>query len=104
MPIAVVAYLRAQDQHQALRDSGIMATTASGFLVLVPVVSGTAQNNIANPAIGIVVGEVVPALLRGYAAFLMFVCLIGLILLVINHFNTRQRDHAEAIPVLETTP
>ncbi|UCG26310.1 MAG: hypothetical protein JSW55_10115 [Chloroflexota bacterium] len=94
----VVAYSRAQDQHQALQFTsiGIMATAGLGFLLVVPIVTGTAQNNIANPSMRIVVGEVLSALLRGYAVQSLLLFFIGLILLAVNHYRTTQSEQAEA--------
>jgi hypothetical protein len=102
----IVAYSRAEDQHQALQETsiGIMATAVIGFLLFVPVVSGVAQNNIANPTMGIVVGEVVSALLRGYAVQSLLLFFIGLILLVVNHYRGSQNDQAEAASAAQATP
>jgi hypothetical protein len=98
--------MRAEDQHQALQETsiGIMATAVIGFLLFVPVVSGVAQNNIANPTMGIVVGEVVSALLRGYAVQSLLLFFIGLILLVVNHYRGSQNDQAEAASAAQATP
>jgi hypothetical protein len=102
----VVAYARAQDQHQALQYTsiGIMATAVIGFLLFVPVVNGIAQNNIANPTMSIVVGEVLSALVRGYAVQSLLLFFIGLILLAVNHYNATQSDQAEATPAPEAAP
>jgi hypothetical protein len=99
----VVANIGAQDRHQALQYTsiGIMATAVIGFLLFVPLVSGVAQNNIANPTMRIVVGEVVSALLRGYAVLSLLTFFIGLILLAVNHHVNAQSDQAEASPAPE---
>jgi hypothetical protein len=99
----VVAYLRAQDQHQALQYTGIgvMATAVIGFLLSVALVNGIAQNNVANPTMGIVVGEVISALIRGYAVQSLLLFCIGLILLVVNHYKVPQTNQVEAAPAQE---
>ena len=84
--------------------AGIMATAVIGFLLSVALVNGIAQNNIANPTMQIVVGEVVSALLRGLAVQSLLLFVIGLILLVINHYKNSETDQAEADPTPETAP
>jgi hypothetical protein len=93
----VLAYLRAQDQRQALKYSGvgIMATAVIGFLLFAPVVQGVAQNNIANATMQVVVGEVVSSLLRGYAVQSLLIFFIGLILFIANHHSAAQRDQVQ---------
>jgi hypothetical protein len=81
-----------------------MATAVIGFLLFVPVVNGIAQNNIANPTMSIVVGEVLSALVRGYAVQSLLLFFIGLILLAVNHYNATQSDQAEATPAPEAAP
>jgi len=94
----VVANMRAEDQHGALQETsiGIMATAAIGFLLVVPLVNGIAQNNLANPTMAIVVGEVLSALVRCYAVQSLLLFFIGLILLVVNHYRSTPSDQAEA--------
>jgi cbb3-type cytochrome oxidase subunit 3 len=98
-----VAYLRAQDRHQALKYSavGIMVTAVIGFLLFLPVVQGVAQNKIASATMQVVVGEVVSALLRGYAVQSLLLFFIGLILFAVNHHNVTQSDQAAASPFTE---
>lgn len=100
----VVAYIRAQDQHKALKYSGagIMVTAAIGFLLFVPVVQGTAQHNIADPTMQVVVGEAVSALLRGYAVQSLLLFFIGLIVLVANHFRVTEAEQVQAASETET--
>jgi hypothetical protein len=90
----VVAYLRAQDQHEALKyiGVGIMVTAGVAFLLFVPVVQNTAQNNIANPTMQIVVGEVVSVLLRGFAIQSLLLFFIGLTVIIVNHATANQQD------------
>jgi hypothetical protein len=100
----VLAYMRAEDQHEALKYSGwgIMITAVLGFLLFTPVVQGTAQNNITNATMQVVVGEVVSSLLRGYAVQSLLLFFIGLILLVANHYMVTQADKAQASPQTDT--
>jgi len=102
----VVANMRAEDQHKALQETsiGIMATAAIGFLLAVPLVNGIAQNNVANPTMGIVVSEVLSSLVRGYAVQSLLLFFIGLILLLVNHHRSTSSDQAEADPEPEVAP
>jgi cbb3-type cytochrome oxidase subunit 3 len=102
----LVAYLRAQDQQQALQYTsiGIMATAGIGFLLSVPLINGIAQNNVANPTMGIVVGEVLSVLVRGFAVQSLLLFFIGLILFVVNHHNATQSDQAKSAPAPEEAP
>jgi hypothetical protein len=97
-----VAYIRSRDQHKALTyiGVGIMATAVLGFLLLSPLVQALAQNNIANPTMQIVVGEVVSALIRGFAILSLLVFSIGGIVLLVNH---ARGSHDESIQA-ETNP
>jgi hypothetical protein len=83
----VYSYIRAQNQHSALKyiGVGIMTTAVLGFLLLAPVVQAVAQNNITNPTMQIVVGEVVSVLVRAYAVQSLLVFSIGAIVLIVNH-------------------
>lgn len=102
----LVANIGAQDRHQALQYTsiGIMATAVIGFLLFVPLVNGVAQYNIVNPTMRIVIGEVVSALLRGYAVLSLFLFFIGLILLVVNHYRDSQSGQTEATQTTEAAP
>jgi hypothetical protein len=93
-----LSYMRSQDQHRTLTyiGVGIMATAVLGFLLLSPLVQGVAQNNIVNPTMQIVVGEVVSALLRGFALLSLLVFSIGAIVLIINHVRNSQDETAIA--------
>ncbi len=97
-----VAYIRSRDQHKALTyiGVGIMATAVLGFLLLSPLVQALAQNNIASPTMQIVVGEVVSALIRGFAILSLLVFSIGGIVLLVNH---ARGSHDESIQA-ETNP
>jgi hypothetical protein len=90
----VVAYTRAKDQHEALKyvGVGIMITAALAFLLFVPVVQNTAQNNIANPTMQVVVGQVVSVLLRGFAVQSLLLFFIGVTVILVNHAQASQQD------------
>jgi hypothetical protein len=94
----VVAYMRAEDQHEALKYTGwgLIITGVLAFLLFVPVVQGVAQNNIADPIMAAVVGQVVSALTRAYAVQTLLLVLIGLIVLLVDHFRTKQAEQASA--------
>lgn len=96
----VVAYLRAEDQHEALKFSGwgILITSVLAFLLFVPVIQSVAQNNIADPIMATVVGQVVSALTRGYAVQSLLLFVIGLILLLVDHLRNKQAEQASASP------
>ena len=91
-----ISYARSQDKHSALKyiGVGIMATAVLGFLLVAPLVQGVAQNNIANPTMQIVVGEVISALLQGYAILSLLVFSIGVIVLIVNHTTGSQDEPA----------
>jgi hypothetical protein len=76
-----------------------MITAVLAFLLFVPVIQGVAQNNIADPIMAAVVDGVVSALTRGYAVQTLLIFVIGLIVLVVDHFRSQQADQA---PVSET--
>jgi hypothetical protein len=99
-----LSYMRSQDQHRTLTyiGVGIMVTAVLGFLLLSPLVQGVAQNNIANPTMQIVVGEVVSALLRGFAILSLLVFSIGGIVLIVNHVKTG--NDAPAAPAEAASP
>jgi hypothetical protein len=90
----VAASTGAQDRHEALKyvGVGIMATAVLAFLLFAPVVQNTAQNNIANPTMQIVVGEVVSVLLRGFAIQSLLLFFIGLTVVLVNHATANQQD------------
>ena len=94
----VVAYLRAEDQHEALKYTGwgIIITSVLAFLLFVPVIQGVAQNNIVDPIMATVVGQVVSALARGYAVQTLLIFMIGLIVLLVDHFRSQQDEQAPA--------
>ena len=102
------AYTRSQDKHRTLTyiGAGIMVTAVLGFLLLSPLVQGVAQNNIVNPTMQIVVGEVISALLRGFGLLSLLVFSIGGIVLLVNHARTGQNEPAatSASPELEAQP
>jgi hypothetical protein len=94
----VAAYLRAEDQHEALKYTGwgIMITGVFAFLLFVPVIQGVAQNNIADPIMSAVVDAVVSALTRGYAVQSLLLFVIGLIVLIVDHVKSQQDEPAPA--------
>lgn len=103
----VYSYIRAQNQHSALKyiGVGIMTTAVLGFLLLAPVVQAVAQNNITNPTMQIVVGEVVSVLVQAYAVQSLLVFSIGAIVLIVNHVKVDQDAPAaetETAPAMAT--
>ena len=93
-----LSYLRSPDQHRTLTyiGVGIMVTAVLGFLLTAPLVQSVAQNNIANPTMQIVVGEVISVLLRGFALVSLLVFSIGAIVLIVNHVRSSQSEPASA--------
>jgi hypothetical protein len=94
----VVAYLQAKEQREALKYTGwgIMITAVASLLLFVPVMQGVAQNNIADPVMQVVVAEVVSALVRGFAVQSFLLLVIGLIILLVNHFRSQPAEQAPA--------
>ena len=101
----VVAYIQAQDRHQALKYTGvgIMVTAGLSFLLFAPVVQAAAQNNIANPTMQIVVGAVVSVLVRSFAVQSLLLFLIGLIVIVVNHAQTQPAGQGQPAPASPAT-
>lgn len=96
----VFSYLRAQDQHNALKyiGVGIMGTAVLGFLLLAPLLQMVTQNNIASPTMEIVVGTVVSVLLRSFMIQSLLVFSIGGIVLIYNHTKANQQAPTSAGP------
>jgi hypothetical protein len=94
----VVAAMQAQDRHAVLKYTGvgIMVTAGLTFLLFAPVLQAVAQNNIANPIMQIVVGQVVSALMRRFAIQSLLLLFIGGGVLVFNHTQARQDEPAPA--------
>jgi hypothetical protein len=92
------SYLRAQNQHSALKyiGVGIMTTAVLGFLLVAPVVQAVAQNNIANPTMQIVVGAVVSVLVRSFVIQSLLVFSIGGVVLIYNRTKAKQQAPASA--------
>jgi cbb3-type cytochrome oxidase subunit 3 len=95
--IFVMVYKRAADQYEALKYSsvGIMITAVLTALLFIPVVQGVAQNNIVDPIMQIVVGEVVSSLIMGFAVLSLLIFFVGLVLFVINHSKGKKDDQAQ---------
>jgi hypothetical protein len=96
--LLVWAYKKAADQYEALKYSsvGIMITAVLAALLFIPVVQGVAQNNITDPIMQIVAGEVVSSLTIGFAVQSLLLFFIGLILFVFNHSKAKQGEQAQA--------
>ena len=94
----VVASLQAQNRHDALKYTGvgIMVTAGLSFLLFAPVVQATAQNNITDPTMQIVVGAVVSVLVRSFAIQSLLLLFIGLIVLVVNHYQVQPAKQSQA--------
>ena len=96
--LMALSYMRSQDQPRALTyiGVGIMVTAVLGFLLFSPLVQAVAQNNIANPTMQIVVGEVISALLQGFLILSLLVFSIGAIVLIVNHVTSSQDETGTA--------
>ena len=94
----MVSYLQAQNQHRVLNyiGVGIMITAVLGFLLHSPVVNAVAKNNIIDPTMQIVVGEVVSVLVRSFAIQSLLVFGVGAIVLVYNYIKANQQASASA--------
>jgi hypothetical protein len=100
----VVAAMQAQNRYAALKYTGvgIMFTAGLTFLLFAPVLQAVAQNNIANPTMQIVVGQVVSALMRRFAIQSLLLLFIGGGVLVFNHTQAKQDEPAPAASPDET--
>ena len=87
------AYKQAVHQYEALKYTGvgIMIMAVSSAVFFIPVVQGTAQNNISDPIMQVVVGEIVSALTLSFAVLSLLLFFIGLIVFVFNHSKAHQR-------------
>ena len=96
--LLIWAHKRAEDAYEALKISsmGIMITAVLAAVLFMPVVQGAAQNNISDPTMQIVVGEVVSSLTLGYAVLCLLLFFIGLILFVYNHSKAHKSKQAQA--------
>jgi hypothetical protein len=96
LALYAISYLRAQNQHRALKyiGVGVMITSVLGFLLHSPVVNAVAKNNIIDPTMQIVVGEVVSVLVRPFAIQSLLVFSIGLFVLIYNYIKGKQPAHA----------
>jgi hypothetical protein len=103
--LLAVAYFRAEDRKSALTTVGI-GVLITGLLVLflVPALQAPVRNNIADPAMRTVVGEVLSALTRGLAIQSMLLGFIGAILIVASHFAYQENEPAQASTAAPAQP
>jgi hypothetical protein len=102
--LLVVAAMRAQDRHEALKYTGVgvSVTAVLGILLFVPAAQALAQKGLTDtPVIQVVVGEVVSVFSRSFAIQSLLLLVIGVVVLVVNHFQAKkdpQADGPEAAP------
>jgi hypothetical protein len=87
LALFVVAALRGQDRHEALKyvGVGILITAAFGFLLFIPALNAPALSSVTDPVMQTVVGEIVSVFAQSFAVQSLVLFLIGLVLLAANH-------------------
>ncbi len=88
LALLVWVALRALDVHRARLyvGAGVMITAILVYVLLAPVAQGFAQQGTTSPAMQVVVGAIVSALVRSFAVQSVILFLIGLGVVVVNHF------------------
>jgi hypothetical protein len=101
----VVAYLRAQNQPDALKYIGVGVIITGGLeLLLIPALHAPVQNNIANPAMRTVVGEVLSVLTRGLAIQCLLLVFIGVAAIAISLNLSKEVEEVQASPDASDQP
>lgn len=101
-----VAYLRAQYQPDALKYIGVGVIITGGLeLLLIPALHAPVQNNITNPVMRTVVGEVLSVLTRGLVIQCLLLIFIGVVGIVISHnLSKKEDDQTQASPAASDQP
>jgi hypothetical protein len=100
-----VAYLRAEDRKSALTTVGIgVLITGLLVLLLIPALKAPVQNGITNPAMQMVISEVLSALTQGLAVQCLVLAFVGVILIVAGHFAYKEDESAQASPAAPAQP
>jgi hypothetical protein len=95
----VVAYLRAQNQPDALKYIGVGVVVTGGLeLLLIPALHAPVQNNIIDPVMRTVVGEVLSVLTRGLAIQCLLLIFIGVVAIVVSHNLAKKDVQVQASP------
>jgi hypothetical protein len=90
-----VVLWRAADRSRALKYSGwgVIISAAIGLLIALPA-GRIVENNIANPQVRVVVGEVWTALTRPLVAQSLLLIILGAIVLIVNYFYSAGAESA----------
>jgi hypothetical protein len=92
-------YWWAEKRGDALKYIGVGVVITGGLeLLLIPALHAPVQNNITDPVMRTVVGEVLNALTRGLAIQCLLLILIGVIAIVVSHSLFKEDDQAQASP------
>jgi hypothetical protein len=95
----VAAYLWADERRDALKYIGVGVIVTGGLeLLLIPALHALVQNNLTDPVVRTVVGEVVQVLTRGLALQCLLLILIGVAAIVATHYISEEGDQAQASP------
>ena len=91
------AYWRAEKRGDALKYIGVGVIITGGLeLVLIPALHAPMQNNITDPVMRTVVGEVLNALTRGLAIQCLLLIFIGVAAIIASHILFKEDDQAQA--------
>jgi hypothetical protein len=97
--LLVAAYWWAQKRGDALRYIGVGVIITGGLeLLLIPALHAPVQNNITNPVMRTVVGEVLSVLMRGLVIQCLLLILIGVVAVVVSHNLAKEDVQAHASP------
>jgi hypothetical protein len=100
-----VAYIRAEDRKSALMTIGIgVLITGILVLLLIPALKAPVQNGITNPAMQLVIGEVLSTLTRGLAVQCLLLAFAGVILILASHFAHKEDGPAQPSPAAPAQP
>jgi hypothetical protein len=95
----VAAYLRAQNRPDALKYIGVGVIITGGLeLLLIPALHAPVQNNITDPVMRTVVGEVLSALTRGLAIQCILLIFIGMAAIIASYSLFKEDDQGQASP------
>jgi hypothetical protein len=91
-----VVLWRAADRARALKYSGVgvIISAAIGLLIVLPARLAV-ENNIVNPQVRVIVGEVWTALARPLVAQSLLLIILGVIVLIVNYFYTAGAEPPE---------
>jgi len=100
-----VAYIRAKNRKSALTTVGIgVLITGILVLLLIPALKAPVQNGITNPAMQMVIGEVLSALTQGLTVQCLLLAFAGVILIFASRFAYKEDESAQASAAAPAQP